>query len=623
MVGALAHRGPDGIGFHFGAGIALAHARLSIIDLESGQQPIHNEDESIWVVFNGEIFNYVELRHDLEQAGHRFYTHSDTEVLVHLYEQYGDEFVFHLNGQFAIALWDARRRRLLLIRDRVGIEPLFYVRSHSHIAFASEVKALLTDPGITTRLDPIGLDQVFTFWSTVGSRTMFSGISQIQPGEMLCIEGGRAVQRRYWDWSFPIGRIPRIVPEKELAETAHDLLADATRIRLRADVPVGAYLSGGLDSAIIAALIREQRSEFQTFSISFDDAGHDESGYQRKLSSFFGTRHNELRCSVMDIGHDFPSAVWHAESPILRTAPVPMKRLSRSVRDNRFKVVLTGEGADEVFAGYDIFKESAVRRFWARNPSSTWRPRLFERLYGYLHLSPARSRTYAEEFFGQGLKDPEQPFFSHLPRWSLTSRCKEFFSTDVVRMIEQPAVDAFLATLPAEFTEWNALARAQYLEAKTLLPGYLLSSQGDRMLMANGVEGRFPFLDHRVIEFAARLPSSLKMQGLREKYLLRRSMRERLPLDILRREKQPYRAPDGPPFLGAAGRAIMDEMLADSCVRQFGYFDPVKVGFLHRKVVSGRPLGVKDSMALVGILSTQLWHRAFIEKKDQTISGAA
>lgn len=615
MVAPLRPRGPDGTGFYTAPGIGLGHARLSIIDLTGGDQPIHNEDRSVWTVFNGEIFNYLELRESLERRGHRFATRTDTEVIVHLYEEYGDDFVGHLNGQFAIALWDSARRRLLLIRDRPGILPLYFTRERDRLLFGSEIKALLPALAERPRLDTAALDQLMHFWAPVCPGSLFSGIEEVAPGEMVVVEGDRLTRRRYWAWEFPTDGDYLSGSVEALTEELHALLLDATRLRLRADVPVGAYLSGGLDSSGISALVRHLgHPDLHTFSLRFEDPGVDEGEHQARMSRHLGTRHASILCRNSDIAAVFPQVIERTEAPVLRTAPAPMAILSGLVRQHGYKVVLTGEGADEILGGYDLFKEAKIRRFWARQPDSTWRPALLRRLYPYLEMNQRTNNAYLRMFFGQGLEQPEQPGFSHLPRWTTTAKIREFLSPAVRASLADDALERLYDTLPAGFQAWHPFNRAQYLEARTLMAGYLLSSQGDRMLMANSVEGRFPFLDHRLIEFANRLPPRLKMRGLNEKYLLKRALARHLPPATLARYKQPYRAPDIAAFYGPGGPPdYVRDCLSDAALRDSGYFDPQRVGHLLRKIEHGRVIGFKDNMAFLSILSTQLWHRIFIE----------
>ncbi len=614
MVSAIRHRGPDGSGFHLEPGVGLGHARLSIIDLAGGAQPVHNEDRSIWISYNGEVFNYVELRRMLEQRGHRFYTNTDTEVIVHLYEERGEDFVQELNGQFAFALWDGPRRRLLLVRDRTGILPLYYTRTHGGVLFASEVKALLASGKVQAVLDPNGLDETFTFWAPIAPRTMFKGVAQVCPGEMVVLQGEKLERRTYWRWEFPAAGSHRTAPEVQLEGELRELLTDATRIRLRADVPVGAYLSGGLDSSTLVALVNRIVPDLlRTFSIGFDDADLDETRHQLQMTEHLRTDNARIQCSLADIAGSFPDTIRHAESPVLRTAPTPMRLLSGLVRRSGIKVVLTGEGADEVLGGYDIFKEAKVRQFWARNPASVWRPALLKRLYPYLDLTSAQSAAYLREFFGVGLDRPQDPFFSHLPRWMTTAQCKLFFSDGLRAQVDGTAVERFRAELPADIGRWHPFNLGEYVEARTLLPSYLLSSQGDRMLMANSVEGRFPFLDHRLIAFANQLHPRHKMRVLREKHLLRQTMRRELPAAIVERHKQPYRAPDAAAFLQGNAPDYVNQLLGRECVASYGYFDPDKVGRLVAKLQRARVHAARDNMAFVGILSTQLWHRQFVE----------
>ncbi len=618
MITRLAHRGPDGYGYYADEHVGLAHARLSIIDLQGGDQPIHNEDHSIQVVFNGEIFNYIELRKELKQQGHRFYTHSDTEVIVHLYEQYGDSFVNHLNGQFAIALWDKKRQRLFLARDRTGIRPLFYTVASGRLFFGSEVKALFAHPAIKRQLDIRAMGEIFTYWAPLPSHSIFDGISTLPPGHMMTAEKGEKGKldiKRYWDWDFPTN-IPDQRSAEDLAAELKELLTDSVRLRLRSDVPVGAYLSGGLDSSVTTSLIKHYtNTPLRTFSVSFEDDEFDESSYQKQLVDYLGTRHSHVLCKTSDIRDLFPRVIWHTESPILRTAPTPLMILSAKVHSEGYKVVLTGEGADEVLGGYDIFKEAKIRRFWGRFPDSKLRPMILDRLYPYLKNSPMASRTYAQHFFKKGMEHFDKPYFGHTPRWRTTRRSWQFFSSDVkAELQDQHSYDALENLLPPEINHWKPLNRDQYIEAHTLMSGYLLSSQGDRVTMANSVEGRFPFLDHRVIEFANQLPLRYKIMGLNEKYLLKKAMKGIIPENIRNRTKQPYRAPDSQSFFDNGKPAdYVEHLLSKQKINQAGYFDAQAVTRLVNKCAKGRAIGFADNMAFVGILSTMLVDEMYVK----------
>ena len=617
MVHMLHHRGPDDYGFYTDNHVGLAHARLSIIDIEGGHQPIHDDAKDIWTVFNGEIFNYIEIKEKLLKEGVKFYTNSDTEVIVHLYKKYGLDFVQHLNGQFSIALWDKPAKRLMLIRDRAAIDPLFYYKEADRFYFASEVKSIIPCMKTSPRLNTDSLDQLLTFWSPVSPGTLFENVYEVRPGEMTIVENGEIRNHRYWDWSFPENNKINYLQgsEDDLANELHDRLVDATKIRLRSDVPVAAYLSGGLDSSALVSIIHHHGNvPLRTFSIGFEDKKLDESSYQQQLIKHLGADHSNIICTSKDISDNFEKTIWHTESTILRSAPTPMMLLSGLVHKNNYKVVLTGEGADEVFGGYDIFKEGKIRQFWAKNPDSKIRPLLLKKLYPYLDITKSNSRSYLEAFFGIGLNDPEVPYFAHLPRWDTTSKIKAFYSEEMKSSLDVSAIDIMNEMLPENISKWHPFNQSQYVEARSLMASYLLCSQGDRMLMANSVEGRFPFLDHNVIEFANQLHPNLKMKVLNEKYLLKKSMKRYVPDEIINRHKQPYRAPDIPAFFHNQTPEYVNELLSESEIHDTGIFDKKKVSLLMRKIRAGKALGYKDNMAFMAILSTQLLNHLFIKK---------
>jgi asparagine synthase (glutamine-hydrolysing) len=627
MIRALSHRGPDETGLHVENGVGLAHARLSIIDLAGGHQPMCNEDSSLWITFNGEIFNYVELREELLRKGHRFSTRADTEVILHLYEEKGEDCVRYLNGQWAFAIWDNQRRRLFLSRDRLGVRPLFYTQVNKAFIFGSEIKAIFAHPGVTREIDVHGLDEVFTYWCTIPPTTLFRNIHELPPGHSITVDAGGIVVRPYWDNQFE-RESGVVAPSREqaYADELLQLLIDATQIRLRSDVPVGAYLSGGLDSTVTTALVKKYtNARLRTFSVAFDETEFDESSFQADAVRFLDTEHQEIRCSKNQIGEVFPDVIWHTEKPVLRTAPAPMYLLSRLVRKCGYKVVVTGEGADEVLGGYDIFKETKIRRFWESQPDSRMRPTLLRRLYPYLQNVQNQPDAYRKAFFHINVDRGLQPFFSHLPRWQLTAKLKMFFSDAVNSEIGgDDGFSKVRSRLPQSYSSWDSFRQAQYLETKFLLPGYILSSQGDRVAMAHSVEGRFPFLDHRVVEFASRLPVSLKMKVLNEKYLLKRCAAGLIPPSVLKRHKQPYRAPEACSFLQPSAREYMEELLSPEQLQRDGIFDHRAVGLLQDKFRKGTAIGIKDNMGLVGIVSTQLLVHQFINRFESrmTLHGA-
>jgi len=622
MRDALRHRGPDESGLYVGREVGLGHVRLSILDLCGGHQPMHSADRSVWITFNGEIFNYIELREDLIAKGRRFATSSDTEVLLQLYEEEGEECVKKLNGQWAFAIWDGRERKLILSRDRMGILPLFYCEADRQFLFASEIKAIFEHPAVPREIDSIGVRQMFTFWHMVAPRTEFRGISELPPGHSLTVQDGQMRLHRWFELNLSDAGVSKIAytdREEEVSEVLGELLIKSTRLRLRADVPVGAYLSGGLDSSLITAVISGYtNSRLETFSIAFDDAEYDESAFQMQVASHLGTRHHSVRCSYEDIGKAFPDVVWHSEKTLLRTSPAPMYLLSQHVHENGFKVVLTGEGADELLGGYDIFKEAKIRSFWAKQPTSKLRPLLLRRLYPYMQQMQNQSPEYLKIFFRTRPEDCLSPFYSHLPRWEMTSRLQLLFSEPLTAQLRgSRAWEEVDWRFPLQFGSWDVFQRAQFLEAAYLLPGYILSSQGDRPAMANAVEERFPFLDPHLVEFACGLPSSLKMRGLDGKHLLKRFAKPLLPANVIRRPKQPYRSPDVRCFFDWEQRAFrhdyVAEMLSPDLLQKYGLFHaPAVWALVERLKKQPWAATVRDSMALTGVISTQLLVHQFI-----------
>lgn len=610
MISMITHRGPDEFGVYLNGRVGMGSARLSIIDLSRGQQPISNEDQSLWIVYNGEIFNYPELRGRLQALGHTFTTRTDTEVILHLYEEYGTNCLNLLNGQFAIAIWDERNRSLFLARDRLGIRPLYYTQTPHAFLFGSEIKSILAHPGITAEINQDALVETFVFWSPQPPLSIFSNIFQIPPGHFLIYRDEKIHLQPYWNLDLST-RIEPQYPMKVALEELQRLLLDATLIRLRADVPVGAYLSGGLDSSLTTALIQKySQSRLETFSIAFSDPQYDESAFQLKMAETLRTHHHVVHTTYEDIGQRFPEVIWHTETPILRTAPVPMYLLSDLVHQHGFKVVMTGEGADELFGGYDIFKEMVIRRFWARNPESTLRPRLLGTLYPEIAGLSDSARNFFMAFFKMDLTSTHSPYYSHMIRWKNGTRLLRFLQP-------QPAQEwetlAQRLPLPETFDSWNALSKAQYLEMITFLSPYLLSSQGDRVAMAHSVEGRFPFLDYRVVEFANQLPAEWKLYGLTEKWILRQIARTLLPEEIWKRRKKPYRAPIHKSFFHPQPPDYVNEMTSPEFLEETSLFNPLAVKQLFQKASRGTPLSEVEDMAIAGILSTQLVYKQFIQ----------
>jgi len=613
MVARLDHRGPDERGLYRDERVGLGQTRLSIIDLSGGSQPLCNEDGRIWVVFNGEIYNYVELAEELRALGHTFRTKSDTEVIVHAYEEWGEGCCTRFNGQWAYALWDTVKKRLVLSRDRLGVRPLYMGRVEGRLIFASEVKALWADPDLPREYDRRGLAQVFTFWSALAPRTVHRRVSMLPPGHLAVLDDKISVIAPYWKPSYPAIRLggeglPDVQPH---ARALRESLGKAVKLRmLRADVPVGVYLSGGIDSSVIAALCREEVGGLlRTFSLRFKDRDFDEGTYQRLMVERLGTEHSEVEVGYDDIARIFPDVIKHTETPILRTAPAPLFLLSRLVRQSGYKVVLTGEGSDEMLAGYDIFREALVRRFCARQPNSKCRPKLLGRLYPWMSRSPARAQAFAQAFFAKGQERLGSPVYSHIPRWETAMALWRLFSQETrAALAEFAPIEEIETVLPPEVRLWDPLSQAQYLEVRTLLGEYLLGAQGDRMLMAHSVEGRFPFLDPDVVELCNAMPPLVKLRVLDEKHVLKAAMRDLLPEEILTRPKQPYRAPDAQTFVQEGAPDYVAELLSENTLKKAGIFDPVAVERLVAKCKRFKdiPPSNSDNMALVGVLSTML-----------------
>jgi asparagine synthase (glutamine-hydrolysing) len=618
MLTQIQYRGPDEAGIYIGDGVGLGSVRLSIIDLAQGQQPMCTPDGELWIVFNGEIFNYIELRAELETLGYRFRTSSDTEVLLLLYRHYRERCLEKLNGQFAFAIWNSSGRELFLARDRMGIRPLFYHNSGETFIFASEIKCLMESESLEAEIDPESLNQVFTFWTIPTPGTIFKGVLELPPGHYMVRKGNREVIRSYWELDFFAHKNAlESTGFRERMEELGSRITDSVRLRLRADVQVAAYLSGGLDSSATTHLIKQvEPGVLNTFSIGFEDEEFDETPYQQSVSAFLDTNHRSISCSKSDIAEHFARVLWHTEIPLLRTGAVPMFKLSGLVHDHGIKVVITGEGADEFLGGYNIFKETLIREFWSRQPDSRIRPLLLQKLYPYLAQFQGRSGNMHRFFYGHRLLETASPIYSHMVRWNNSKHIKTHFSDRMKEFQSADPIESLLSTLPGEMGSWDLLTRAQWLESKMFLSGYLLSSQGDRVSMAHSVEGRYPFLDHRVVEYCLGLRSQDKIKGLNEKYILKKLMNGHLPESVVTRSKQAYRAPVASGLLSSGAPGYLREMLSSDALRKNGFFNPGSVERLVTKMSSGELVTENENMALAGILSTQILSDLFVSKNN-------
>ena len=614
MLRVINYRGPDESGIYHSPFATIGNVRLSIIDILGGQQPLSDPTDRYWIVFNGEIFNYPELRKDLESRGCHFRTQSDTEVLVQLYSVFGKKCLNMLNGQFAFAIWDKLKEELFIGRDRVGIRPLFYNLSDGVFSFASEIKSILEQKRVTPELNPESLSQVYTFWAAITPNTAFRNIFELSPGHCITYNRDGLKIERFWELSFE--NINSSLSLNDAMDRFHELFTNAVRIRLRADVEVAAYLSGGLDSSATVAYIKDiEPGILNTFSIGFEEKDFDETSYQNEAVKYFNTTHKSFICSSKEIADYFPKVVWHSETPMTRTAPTPMMLLSKLVRENNIKVVITGEGSDEILAGYDIFKEDKIRRFWASQPNSLIRPLLLTKLHPYLPQMNQANPKVLKMFFGYKLEDVDNPFYSHLLRWNNSNHIKKHFSETIKDNLKDfSPFDQLLARLPGNFGSWDSLAKSQWLETVVFMSGYLLSSQGDRMSMANSVEGRYPFLDYRVIEFCASLPAGLKLKGINEKYLLKKLLHNKIPESIVERPKQPYRAPIKSVFLSGDSPQYVKDMLSEEQTKRVGIFDYNSIKNVTSKILNSGTASEVENMLLTSVISTHLLHYQFVEK---------
>jgi asparagine synthase (glutamine-hydrolysing) len=617
MLRVIGYRGPDESGIYHSRNATIGSVRLSIIDISGGQQPLSDPSGRFWIVFNGEIFNYKELRKDLEKKGNTFKTHSDTEVLVQLFALYGEKCLQLLNGQFAFAIWDKEKEELFIARDRVGIRPLFYNIQNGVFSFASEIKALFQQKSLSRDFSFKNLSQVFTLWTTITPETPFKDIYELSPGQFAVYNRNGLSKEKYWNLSLINTR--NSISIYEAVEQFHELFSNAVRIRLRADVEVAAYLSGGIDSSAAVAYIKEiEPGVLNTFSIGFDEKDFDESQYQNVAAKYFGTTHKSIICSAKEISNSFPKVIWHSETPITRTAPAPMFILSRLVRENNIKVVITGEGSDEILAGYDIFKEAKIRRFWASQPDSAIRPLLLKKLYPELSHIKNANPNVLKMFFGYKLMEVNNPFYSHLLRWNNSNHILKHLSSNIKEQLKDYSLYNELAEkLPEDFSTWEPLAKSQWLETTIFMSGYLLSSQGDRMAMANSVEGRYPFLDYRVIEFCSSLPENYKLKGLNEKYLLKKLLKNKIPESILTRPKQPYRAPIKNVFLSKDSPEYVKYMLSDNYTKRAGIFNHDSLSSMISKIENTGVSSEIDNMVLASVISTHLINYQFIENHNE------
>ncbi len=554
MTDTLTHRGPDSAGCFVEANLGLGFRRLSIIDLAGGDQPLYNEDGSLVLVCNGEIYNYRELKHQLEQKGHVFRTHSDVEIILHLYEEEGEDLLQKLNGQFAFVLYDRRKKILFLARDQFGINPLYFTVADGVLIFASEIKAILEHPLVERQIDLTGMDQILSFPGLVSPRTIFKGIESLKSGHFATVKNGDIKINEYWDLDYPrTGDVSYDRPESFYIETLFELLAQSVKYRLQADVPVGFYLSGGLDSSLIAAVIKKVSPQVNrhSFSISFTDREICEGKYQKLMAQHVGSEHHETVFDWTEIAGRLRDMIWHCESPVKESFNTCSMALSQSARDQDIKVILAGEGADELFAGYPgyRFDQLGLRNSKPYDLETILEDELREKLWGdkdiFYEVEQIRLREVKLALYSTGLNELFEDF---------DCLNQELVNKDLLR-------------------DRHFVHQRSYLDFKLRLSDHLLSEHGDRMVLANSTEGRYPFLDIELVEFATRIPPDLKLNSFTEKYILRKMAEGLVPPEIIKREKFGFRAP-GTPYLLRQNIEWINDLLSYERIKRQGYFNP-------------------------------------------------
>jgi asparagine synthase (glutamine-hydrolysing) len=596
MCDAMVHRGPNDDGFYAASGIVLGMRRLSIIDIGGGHQPVHNEDRSIWVVFNGEIYNFKALRCLLERQGHSFYTNTDTEVIVHLYEQYGESCVEKMRGMFAFAIWDDKRKTLLLARDRLGIKPLFYTMTDGRFAFGSELKVLLQLPELERRLNWSSVHYLFSAMCTPSTESIIAGVHKLEPGHILTASAERGIEvRKYWDVEFEPDHGKS---EEYFVERLRELLEEAVRLRLIADVPLGAFLSGGIDSSSVVAMMAQMGSgPVKTFAIGFADEDYSELTYARRVAHQFGTDHHELvvEPNVLSLIDDI---AWHLDEPFGDSSAIPTYLVSKLAAEH-VTVVLSGDGGDELFAGYDRYLKERTERALAKVPYAIRRAAGFA---GSLMREGMKGRNFLrhQAFDGADRYFDANILFREFEKASLFQPAAyEQISMNDPRAIWREHL---------ENGKMHWLSALQYMDIKSYLPNDILTKV-DRMSMAHSIEARVPLLDHKLVEFAATIPPELKLKGRTTKYIFKKAMAGVLPIEILNRPKQGFAVPLARWFRGQLGPFLRDLLLSRKSLER-GLFRKSTI----ERLIELNDQGREMDLQLWTIITFELWCRKFIDE---------
>jgi asparagine synthase (glutamine-hydrolysing) len=607
MANAIRHRGPDDEGFYVSGPVGLGFRRLSIIDLSGGHQPLCNENGSIWIVFNGEIYNYQGLRDELLAKGHLFRSKSDTEVIVHLYEQYGVECVQKLRGMFAFAIWDSAKKILFLARDRVGIKPLYYYKDNDFFSFGSEIKAILADPAVTRVVDPKMIDRFLTYYYVPGRETLLKNIFKLEPGHLLTIHDGQVKTRAYWDLDFSTGDNHRA--SEGLEDKLVEVLDESVQLHMISDVPIGFLLSGGLDStAMLSFAAKKTDKPISTFTVGFSSTGIvDERPFARLAAERFGSKHYEISISPDQFVEFVPGYVWHMEEPVCEPPAIALYYVSK-LAGQYVKVLISGEGGDEAFAGYENFRNI----FWFENIKRLLGPCKKPIGHAMSAIGKALQSRVFEKYGPRMNVNFEDYYLSRTssPFGYFNKDTSSLYTYDMAQMVDKSYSASVTRGYLSQAASFGLLEKMLYVDTKTWLPDDLLI-KADRMTMANSVELRVPFLDHKVLEFAATLPRNQKVRGWTMKYLAKRALSGHVPEEILRRKKAGFPIPYDS-WQRNSFRSLISDLLLNQKALSRGYFNRKSIEELIRLNRSGSGY-FKDLFAL---LILEMWHRIFVDQHN-------
>ncbi len=620
MLASVYHRGPDEAGYYLDDNVAMGVARLCIVDIEGGHQPISDTSDRFWIVYNGEIYNYIELRSELEALGCSFRTSADTEVALYSWIMWGEEAFRKFNGGYALAIYDRHKEKIVLARDRYGKKPLYYTQVNGELVFGSEIKSFLANGHVPMKMDPYSLESIFTIWTPLSHQSCWENIHQI-PHSSYLVANKNSINLHAYE------RLDFDQPQTELSfedsvQKTREALQQSVKIRLRSDVEVGTYLSGGLDSSITTLLATKESShQVRSFSLAFEDKDFDETHYQNLLSSHLGTNHNLVRISNDNIVASFPHAVWSVENPVYRTAFVPMLILSELVKKTGIKVILTGEGADETFMGYNIFKETLVREMWRNLKTHSEKAKYVQLLFPYLKHFNKKTNLMVimyERFVSEKMNN----LFSHEVRYSMSK-----FSGQLVKEKQNgfSIIRKYLEDNESLITDLTAVEKAQWIEFSTLLMGYLLSAQGDRVGFANSVETRCPFLDPNIVNWAFQLPLEWKIKEYKnEKFILKRAFEKELPDEIINRPKMPYRAPDAVVFLSKEQSSdYLSYLLSPAELKKIEWLNYEFANKLLAKLKKTDidKISQRESQTLIFLISSAMLEKFFVQKDYSLLPG--